>query len=193
MKRVGYGSPAILPDVLAANEKYARRRGAVSPSKLPRLRTLVLTCMDARIDPLPLLGLGEGEVHVLRNAGGRVTSDAIRSIVISQRLLGTRDILVVHHADCGLIGATNDSLRACIRRKGAVDVDRIDFRPIADLGSSLRADIAALRRSKLIRDDSRIAGLIYDVRNGRLLPEPRTELIARRRPTPSQRIRRGRP
>lgn len=171
IKRDGVGNPAILTDMLEANEAYVRRRRAGSPSKRPRLRTVLLTCMDARIDPLLSLGLDVGEVHVLRNAGGRVTPDVVRSIMISQWLLGTRDVLVIHHTDCGLIG-TAASIRGRIEAAAKIKIGRIGIRPIAALESSVREDIAVLRRSPVLRRDARLAGLVYDVRSGRLRRVP---------------------
>lgn len=172
MNRDERGVPAILRRVLAANAGYADRFTGGSLSKRPKLRTAVLACMDARLDPLSFLGLDDGDVHVIRNAGGRVTPDAIRSIVISQWLLGTRDVVVVHHTDCGLIGETNASIRKRINAVATANVDHVDFRPIADLETSLNEDVATLRRSQIVRRDARLAGLIYDVRSGRLLCPP---------------------
>ena len=104
-----------LPVILEANERYAvgLTKGELPPS--PARRLAVLTCMDARLDPAKALGLAAGDAHVIRNAGGRASDDAIRSLVISQQLLGTREVLVIHHTDCGMLTVTNKQLRDRLR------------------------------------------------------------------------------
>ena len=127
--------------------------------------------MDARFDPAKALGLQEGDAHVIRNAGGRA-SDALRSLVISQQLLGTEEVAVIHHTDCGMLTFTNDELRSqCIEQFG----DRagqlagsIDFLPFSDLEQSVRDDVAFIRESPLIPSSVDIRGFIYDVRTGAL-------------------------
>jgi len=124
--------------------------------------------MDARIDPAAALGLQEGDAHVIRNAGGRASDDAIRSLAISQQLLGTREIVVIHHTDCGMLTFTNEQLRAKLRDELGVDAGSVDFLPFSDLEQSVRDDIARLRASPLLLRDVPIHGLIYDVRTGSL-------------------------
>lgn len=154
-----------LAPFLEANAKYASGfPGGLKTAPLRRLA--VLTCMDSRIEPFALLGIGLGDAHVVRNAGGRA-ADALRSLAISQEVLGTRHILVVHHTECGLLGSTNEGLRARFAARG-VDAANMDFLPFADLEASVREDVAILRESPLIAPESQIDGLVFDVATGRL-------------------------
>jgi carbonic anhydrase len=157
-----------LDEVLAANERYARTFTEGSLPAPPRRRLAVLTCMDARLDPAQALGLDEGDAHVIRNAGGRSSDDAIRSLVISAHLLGTREFLVIHHTDCGMRTVTNQAIRDRLRRELGVDAGTIDFLPIADEEVAIRQDIAAIRASPLMPNDIAVHGFVYDVRTGRL-------------------------
>ena len=162
-----------IADVLAANERYAADFAKGDLPMPPGRRFAVLTCMDARIDPARALGLAEGDAHVIRNAGGRASDDAIRSLVISQELLGTREVLVIHHTDCGMLTFTDEELRQRLRDRRNLDeatVAEIDFLPFADVAASVREDVQTLRDSPLIPDDVAIAGFIYDVHTGRLQP-----------------------
>lgn len=158
----------ILPDLLAANERYAASFDLGALASPPRRRLVVLTCMDARMDPLRILGLEPGDAHVIRNAGGRADESAIRSLVVSYRLLGTRAFVVIHHEDCGQQAYTNDEIRAGLRSDLGADASRIDFLPFTDLDQSVRDDVRVLRESPLIPDDIEIAGLVYEPRTGRL-------------------------
>ena len=136
----------------------------------PARHVAVLTCMDARIDPARVLGLEEGDAHVIRNAGGRASDDAIRSLVISEQLLGTNTVVVIHHTDCGMLTFSNDDLRSKIKQELKADADHIDFLPFKDLEQSVRDDVATLKASPLIPKNVDISGYIYDVKSGRLLP-----------------------
>ncbi len=159
-------------DLLQANEQYAARFDQGALPMPPARKLAVVTCMDARLEPLAFLGLRLGDAHVIRNAGGRATGDAIRSLVISQRLLGTEAVLVIHHTDCGMLTFSNEQLRERIQQDLGADAHAIaaqhDFLPFADLAASVRDDVAALRASPLIPEQIPIYGLIYDVRTGRL-------------------------
>ena len=135
----------------------------------PARHVAVLVCMDARIDPARALGLQEGDAHVIRNAGGRA-ADALRSLVISEQLLGTTEIVVIHHTDCGMLTFSNEDLRKKVKQDLHVDVDNIDFLPFKDLEQSVRDDVAFLRESSLIPPSITINGFIYDVKNGKLHP-----------------------
>jgi len=133
----------------------------------PARKVAIVACMDARLHPEKVLGIDIGDAHVIRNAGGRA-QDALRSLVISQRLLGTREIVVLHHTDCGMLTFTNEQLAAKIQSDLGVDVSGQDFLPFADLEQSVRDDVAFLRNSPLIPKDIPISGAIYDVRTGRV-------------------------
>jgi len=157
-----------LPAILEANGRYAAGF-AKGDLPMPPARSLaVLTCMDARLDPGQALGLAEGDAHVVRNAGGRASDDALRSLVISQQLLGTREVVVVHHTDCGMLTFSNEQLRAKLAQDLGADAAAVDFLPFADLEESVRQDVAAIRSSPLVPDDVSVRGFVYDVRTGRL-------------------------
>jgi carbonic anhydrase len=123
--------------------------------------------MDARLMPAAVLGLEPGDAHVIRNAGGR-TADALRSLVISQRLLGTTDVMVIHHRRCGMLGLTDDDVRAKLREDLGADEGDIDYLGFDDLEQSVRDDVGLLRSSPLIGDDVTIRGFLYDEDTGRL-------------------------
>ncbi len=128
----------------------------------------ILTCMDARLDPANSLGLDFGDAHVIRNAGGRASPDALRSLVISQRLLGTHEVAVIHHTDCGMLTFTNDDLRARLKEETGSDASEIDFLPFDDLEQSVRDDLQQIAASPFVNKDTEIRGFVYDVRSGRL-------------------------
>ncbi len=150
--------------VLAANDRYVATFTKSDLPMPPARRLVILTCMDARIDPAQAFGVAEGDAHVIRNAGGRASEDALRSLVISTQLLDTREVLVIHHTDCGMLTFTNEQLQA---RLGA-DAAGIDFLPFSDLEQSVRDDMATIRASPLLPDDLAVRGFIYDVRSGHL-------------------------
>jgi len=152
---------------LQANERYAASFKKGDLPMPPSRRVAVVACMDARLDPARILGLEEGEAHVIRNAGGRAR-DALRSLVVSQRLLGTREVAVIHHTDCGMLTFTNEQLRDRIRRELDADASAVDFLPFADVEQSVRDDVEELRRSRLIPRDIPVRGFVYDVRRGRV-------------------------
>src|SRR5881275_224181 len=127
----------ILEDVLKANASYVQTFGDKGKLAMPPARRFaILTCMDARLDPAKFAGLAEGDAHVIRNAGGRASEDAIRSLVISYKLLGTNEIVVIHHTDCGMMTFRNEDLVTKIRADLGVDASGRDFLPFTDLEES---------------------------------------------------------
>ncbi len=157
-----------LPEMLTANERYAAGFTKGDLPMPPARHVAVLVCMDARLHPEKFLGLEEGDAHVVRNAGGRASDDAIRSLVISYKLLGTREFLVIHHTDCGMLTFTNDQLREMLRNDLNADASEIDFLPFSDLDESVRQDVQTIRSSPLIPGDVSVSGFVFDVKTGRL-------------------------
>jgi carbonic anhydrase len=158
---------AAIDELVQANEAYARTFDRGDLPLPPARRLTVLTCMDARIVPSRALGLEEGDAHVIRNAGGRAR-DALRSIIISQRLLGTRELAIIHHTDCGMLTFTNRDLRAKVKDDLDQDTGEFDFLPFADLDESVREDVEFLQATQLLDPETLIRGFVYDVRTGRL-------------------------
>ena len=157
-------------DLRAANERYAASWGErAALERRPLRRLAILTCMDARVDPARALGLAEGDAHVLRNAGGVASDDALRSLVISNRLLGTDTAYVIGHTQCGMISFTNEELYAQLEREG-VDARWLDFLPFREIETSVVMSVRRLRSSPLLPVDYRVEGLIFDVATGRLQP-----------------------
>jgi carbonic anhydrase len=161
----------VIDELLQASTAYTTRFDKGDLPMPPARRVAIVACMDARLIPSRLLGLEEGDAHVIRNAGGRA-QDALRSLVISQRLLGTREVMVIHHTDCGMLTFSNEGLRAKVREdlggEAAALARDTDFLPFADVEASVRDDVAFLRASPLIPRDIPVRGFIYDVRSGRL-------------------------
>ena len=154
--------------LLAANEVYADSFSQGHLPMPPARRLAIVTCMDARLDPARFLGLEPGDAHVIRNAGGLVTDDAIRSLVISNWLLGTQEVAVIAHTDCGMLTFTNDDLRQRLREEADADASHVDFRPFPELQESVRESLRAVRESPFLPDSLELSGWIYDVHDGRL-------------------------
>jgi carbonic anhydrase len=148
-----------IDELLAANRRYAAARGDAPADARPRRRLAVVTCMDARIDTYAALGLGLGDAHVIRNAGGRVTADVLRSLALSAHTLGVDTVVVMHHTGCYLSGTSDAELRA---RTGA----DVDFHPIDDHVTALRHDVERLANTHFLAPVETIAGLLYDVETG---------------------------
>jgi len=174
-------------EVLAANDAYAKQFGDKGKLALPPARRFaILTCMDARIDPAKLAGLHEGDAHVIRNAGGRASDDAIRSLVISYKLLGTREWFVIHHTNCGMELFTDEIIRDLLASSlktasfegrwkdsgegpGSRQGDYIDWLTIKNQAESVTSDVERIRQHPLVPRDIPIYGYIYSVENGRLI------------------------
>jgi len=174
-------------EVLVANERYARNFGDKARLAMPPARHFaILTCMDARLDPAGYGGLREGDAHVIRNAGGRVTDDAIRSLVISHKLLGTNEWFVVHHTDCGMETFTDQVMRGLLEKSldtavidsngwrdvgkgpGSTEGEFIDWLTIDDQERSIVRDVRRLRSHPLVPRSIPIYGYLFDVKTGRL-------------------------
>ncbi len=154
-------------DLIAANARYRNSFDASDLQLRPLRHLAILTCMDSRFTAQGMLGLDLGDAHVIRNAGGRVTEDAVRSLTLSAALLGTRACVVIHHTDCGLFGRSDEELR---QRVADVSGTRttFGFLPFEDLEQSVRDDVAALRASPYFPPDYQVLGFTYDVRTGAL-------------------------
>ncbi len=182
---------SVLNEVLAANEQYAESFGEKGQLALPPARGFaILTCMDARLDPAKYAGLAEGDAHVIRNAGGRASDDAIRSLVISYKLLGTKEWFVVHHTNCGMEFFTDDVMRGLLAHSletaalgadgfydvgsgpGSSEAKYIDWLTISDNAQSVTEDVARIRNHPLVPAAIPIYGYIYDVTTGRLVEIP---------------------
>ena len=151
---------------LKANQAYVELHGDLHLSIKPKTKVAIVTCMDSRLHVAPALGLALGDAHILRNAGGRVTEDMIRSLVISQQQMGTREIVVLHHTDCGAQTFQNKDFQEHLKRELGVDVSGQDFLPFQDIDESVREDMKLLQESPLIPDDVLISGAVYDVDTG---------------------------
>ena len=154
---------------LKANQAYVELHGDLHLSIKPKTKVAIVTCMDSRLHVAPALGLALGDAHILRNAGGRVTEDMIRSLVISQQQMGTREIVVLHHTDCGAQTFQNKDFQEHLKRELGVDVSNQDFLPFQDIDESVREDMRLLKDSPLIPDDVVISGAVYDVDTGRMI------------------------
>ena len=182
---------SVRSEVLSANEKYCSDFGAKAELPLPPARGFaILTCMDARLDPAKYAGLSEGDAHVIRNAGGRASDDAIRSLVISHKLLGTNEWFVIHHTECGMEYFTNDVMRDLLERSletaelgpdGFRDIGtgpgspagrEIDWLTISDREQSVVDDVTRIRSHPLVERTIPIHGFVYDVKSGRLVEVP---------------------
>jgi len=151
---------------LKANQAYVELHGDLHLSIKPKTKVAIVTCMDSRLHVAPALGLALGDAHILRNAGGRVTEDMIRSLVISQQQMGTREIVVLHHTDCGAQTFNNEDFQEHLKCELGVDVSGQDFLPFQDIDESVREDMKLLRECPLIPDDVIISGAVYDVDTG---------------------------
>ena len=189
---------SVRPEVIAANTAYAENFGNKGSLTLPPARHFaILTCMDARLDPAKYAGLAEGDAHVIRNADGRASDDAIRSLVISYKLLGTAEWFVIHHTDCGMEFFTNEVMSgllassletAALGANGFTDIGKgpgstegryINWLTIADAEGSVVEDVARIRNHPLVPKNIPVYGYIYDVRTGRLVEVPAATAVGK--------------
>jgi len=157
-----------LDEVLERNRSFAAVFTEGDAPGLPKLPLVVLTCMDGRVQPARFLGLGVGDAHVVRNAGGRATDDALRSIIVSTQLLGTRECMVIHHTDCGMQTFTNDDVHRKLAAETGASADDIDFMPFTDLAASAQVDARTIRGNPLLPTNLGVTAWIYDVASGSL-------------------------
>jgi len=181
----------VLEEVLAANARYVASFGDKGKLALPPARKFaILTCMDARLQPSKYAGLAEGDAHVIRNAGGRASDDAIRSLVISYKLLGTREWFVIHHTNCGMELFTDEIMRDLLAGSlkaatfdgkvwrdtgagpGSTEGQFVDWLTIKEQSKSVAADVKRIRNHPLVPRDIPIYGYVYDVTTGRLVEVP---------------------
>ena len=188
---------SVLSEVLAANESYAAAFDKGALAMPPARRFAILTCMDARLDPAKYAGLSEGDAHVIRNAGGRASDDAIRSLVISYKLLGTREWFVIHHTNCGMEFFSDELMRELLAHSletaelgpdgfrdvgsgpGSSEGAYIDWLTIPDQERSVVADVSRIRSHPLVPPGIPIYGYVYDVSTGRLQEVPAATAIGR--------------
>lgn len=182
---------SVLNEVLEANHAYVAGFGDKGSLALPPARQFaILTCMDARLDPAKYAGLSEGDAHVIRNAGGRASDDAIRSLVISYKLLGTKEWFVIHHTDCGMEFFTDEVIRGLLANSletaalgadgfydvgkgpGSAEAKYIDWLTISDQAQSITEDVSRIRNHPLVPKGIAIYGYIYDVKTGKLIEIP---------------------
>jgi len=175
-------------EVIEANNQYVKNFGDKGNLALPPARRFaILTCMDARLDPAQYAGLSEGDAHVIRNAGGRASDDAIRSLIISHKLLGTQEWFVIHHTDCGMQLFTDDIIRGLLAKSlktatidekgwrnvveegGSDEANFIPFLTIKNLESSVVEDVERIKKHPLVPKDIPVYGYIYDVKSGKLM------------------------
>jgi len=181
----------VLNEVLAANQNYVAQFGEKGKLPMPPGRRFaILTCMDARLDPAKYAGLSEGDAHVIRNAGGRASEDAIRSLVISHKLLGTNEWFVIHHTDCGMETFTNEIISGLLKENlesatidekgwrnvknggGSSEGKYINWLTISNLEESVLSDVKRIRNHPLVSKTVTIYGYIFDVRSGKIIEVP---------------------
>jgi carbonic anhydrase len=158
---------SVTDELLANAERYAATFDKGQLPLPPAKGVAVVACMDARLNPYGLLGLSEGDAHVIRNAGGVITADERRSLAISQRLLGTREIILIHHTDCGMLTFTDDAFKAQIQAETGLKPDW-SAEAFADLGEDVRQSIARIKSDPFIPHTDQVRGFIYEVETGRL-------------------------
>ncbi len=182
---------SVLNEVLAANANYASTFGDKADLALPPARQFaILTCMDARLDPAKYAGLSEGDAHVIRNAGGRASDDAIRSLVISYKLLGTKEWFVIHHTDCGMEFFTDEIMRGLLANSletaalgadgfydigqgpGSAEANYINWLTIKEQAQSVTEDVIRIKSHALVPANIPVYGYIYDVKSGKLIEVP---------------------
>ena len=158
---------SVTDELLTNNQRYAESFDKGDLPLPPAKAVAVVACMDARLNIYGMLGLEEGDAHVIRNAGGVITDDEIRSLAISQRLLGTREVILVHHTDCGMLTFTDDELKAQIQEEAGIK-PHFPMESFSDLEEDVRQSIARIQASPFIPHKDSVRGFVYEVETGRL-------------------------
>jgi len=160
---------SIIDDVIAANERYAQSFNLGHLPMPPGRKLAVVACMDARLTIEPMLGLKTGDAHIIRNAGGIVTEDALRSLIISHELLGTEEFMIINHTDCGMLTFQNDGLRDRLEQStGSSAIVPAAFHSFSNVEDNVRRQILRLRSHPWVPQDVPVRGFVYDVKSGRL-------------------------
>jgi carbonic anhydrase len=167
LEALGCSRVDVIDDLIANNDAFAAGLPARHLPIEPRRELVVVTCMDSRLDVFAALGLREGDAHILRNAGGVITDDVIRSVAVSQRRLGTRSVMLIHHTDCGMQSLTDDGFRAELQHATGV-APAFAIESFTDLDADVRQSILRVRRSEFILHRDRVRGFVYDVDTHRL-------------------------
>jgi carbonic anhydrase len=157
---------SVVDELLDNNRRYATSFGGLAPLR-PARRLVVVACMDSRLDVHGMLGLGIGDAHVIRNAGGVISSDVIRSLTLSQRVMGTREIVLIHHTDCGNLGLDEAAMKADLQREVGFKPDW-SFDSFTDIDDDLRQSVLRLRANPFLLHTDMIRGFIFDVATGKL-------------------------
>ncbi len=158
----------LLKEVLAGNAEYGRTFDRSKLPLPPAKKLAILACMDARIDVHALTGLREGDTHVIRNAGGIATEDALRSFIISNELLGTKEFLVINHTDCGMLTFKDEDLQDTLTKKYSANAAKINFHAFGDLEENVRTQVERIRTNPFIPKNIPVTGFVYDVKSGKL-------------------------
>ncbi len=159
---------ALLKELLTANDRYAEVFDRSKLSLPPAKHLAILACMDARLTVPDFLGLRTGDAHIIRNAGGIATEDAIRSLIISTKLLGTKEFVVVNHTDCGMLAFRDEELQARLTKETGADARKIVFHAFGNLEENVRTQVARIKTNPFVPKDIPVTGFVYDVRSGRL-------------------------
>ena len=167
LKKASFRAVSTTDELLRNNERYANSFDKGDLPMPPAKQIAIVTCMDARLSPYVMLGLSEGDAHVIRNAGGVITDDEIRSLLISQRLLGTREVMLIHHTDCGMLTFSEEEVKDQIQEEVGIKPP-FSLESFTDLEENVRQSIRRIETSPFIPHKDSVRGFIYEVETGRL-------------------------
>src|SRR5215831_8088498 len=159
---------SVFDEILAHNAKYAETFGLGHLQTPPVRKLVILTCMDSRMDLEQLLGLQVGDAHMIRNGGGLATDDAIRSLILSTHLLGTRSIAIIQHTECGLLSITDEGFQRQLSTSTGQDASHLEFHAFRDLDHNVREQVARVKRDRFLPREMEVRGFVYDVKRGSL-------------------------